>query len=93
MHYRDTIHKLLDVIAFEMLSFIKESEQNYNDRWVPAVYIKDTLDLKLVSVPQEGEQYGEKGWLFNILARMLEDQSLLEYRKEGNRAFYRSKIG
>ncbi len=92
MHYRDTIHKLIDIIAFEMLNFIKDSESSYEDRWVPAVHIKDSLDLKLVSVPQEGEQYGEKGWLFNILSRILQDQNLLEYKKEGNRAFYRSKI-
>lgn len=92
MHDRDTIHKLIDVIAFEMLNFIKDSESSFEDRWVPAVYIKDSLDLKLVSVPQEGEQYGEKGWLFNILSRMLQDQNLLAYKKEGNRAFYRSNV-
>jgi hypothetical protein len=44
-----------------------------------------------VAVPREGEQYGEKGWLFAILARMLEDEGLVEYRKDGNRAFYRSR--
>lgn len=93
MHYRDTIHKLLDVIAFEMLSFIKDSESNYTERWVPATFIKDTLELKFDAYPKEGEQHGEKGWLFAILSRKLEDQNKLEYRKDNsNRAFYRTKI-
>ena len=36
-------------------------------------------------------QYGEKGWLFAILARMLENEDKVQYRKVGSRAFYRTK--
>lgn len=87
-----TIHKLLDEAALELLAFIKDSESNYKDqeRWVPAVEIKNGLDLNFVAVPKGGTQYGEKGWVFATLARMLEDKSLVEHKKTGSRAFYRS---
>lgn len=90
MDRKAAIHSLLSVIAFELLAFIKDSEPSYEDRWVPAADVKTALELNFVAVPREGEQYGEKGWLFAILARMLEDQGLVEYKKEANRAFYRS---
>lgn len=44
---------------------------------VPAAHIKNSLRLNFVAVPKAGKQYGEKGWLFAILARMLEDENLL----------------
>ena len=91
MNRKDAIHWLLKVIAFELFEFIRESEPSYEDRWVPAAYIKDTLELNFVAVPRENVQYGEKGWLFAILARMLEDEGLVEYKKEENRAFYSTK--
>lgn len=91
MDRKIAIHDLLRVIAFELLEFIKERESAFNDGWVPAADIRNELELNFVAVPIQGEQYGEKGWLFWILARMLEDQGLVEYRKEGNRAFYRTK--
>ncbi len=91
MDRKTAIHSLLHVISFELLEFIKDSESSFKDRWVPAADIKNALELNFVAVPKEGEQYGEKGWLFAILARMLEDQDLVEYKKEGNRSFYRSK--
>jgi len=93
MDRKTAIHSLLKVIAFELLEFIKDSEAAFEDRWVPAADIKNTLELNFVAVPREGEQYGEKGWLFAILARMLEDEGLVEYKKEANRAFYRSVKG
>jgi hypothetical protein len=91
MNRKTAIHALLKVIAFELLEFIRERESSFSDRWVPAADIKNDLELNFVAVPREGEQYGEKGWLFAILARMLEDEGLVEYRKDGNRAFYRSR--
>ena len=91
MDRKTAIHSLLKVTAFELLEFIKDSESAFEDRWVPAADIKNELELNFVAVPTAGEQYGEKGWLFAILARMLEDQGLVEYKKEGSRAFYRSK--
>ena len=92
MTRKDTIHKLLNQAALELLAFIKESESKFKDQdhWVPAAEIKDNLDLNFVAVPRSGIQYGEKGWVFATLARMLEDKSLVEYKKMGSRAFYHS---
>lgn len=92
MTRKDAIHKLLDDAAMELLGFIKDYESKFKDRdrWVPAAEIKDNLDLNFVAVPRNGKQYGPKGWVFATLARMLEDKSLIEYKKTGSRAFYRS---
>ena len=53
--------------------------------------VKQTLALNFVAVPKDSKQYGEKGWLFAILARMLEDSGELEYKKEGTRSYCRCK--
>jgi hypothetical protein len=92
MSHKDTIHRLLNAAASELLAFIRESEALYvaEDNWVPAMEIKNKLELNFVAVPRSNKQYGEKGWLFAILARMLEDQGLVEYQKVGARAYYRS---
>lgn len=92
MTQKDTIHKLLNDAALELLAFIKDSESKFKaqERWVPAAEIKDNLDLNFVAVPKTGIQYGKKGWVFATLARMLEDKALVEYKKIGSRAFYRS---
>lgn len=92
MTRKNTIHKLLNDAALELLEFIKDAESTYRDQdhWVPAAEIKNNLDLNFVAVPKSGTQYGEKGWVFATLARMLEDKSLVEYKKAGSRAFYRS---
>jgi len=92
MDRKTAIHNLLNIMAFEVLEYIRECERSFKNRWVPATEIKNSLELNFVAVPRQGEQYGEKGWLFAILARLLEDQNLLDYRKEGNRAFYRTKV-
>jgi hypothetical protein len=93
MNRKDAIHRLLKVIAFELFEFIRELESSFEDRWVPAADIKNALELNFVAVPRENVQYGEKGWLFAILARMLEDEGLVEYKKEESRAFYRTRKG
>lgn len=87
-----TIHKLRDDAALELLAFIKDSESKFKDqdRWVPAAEIKNGLALNFFAVPKSGTQYGEKGWVFGTLARMLEDKLLVEHKKAGGRAFYRS---
>ena len=90
MDRKKNIHDMLNKISIEILEFIKENESFFTDRWVPSVHIKKSLDLNFVSVPKANKQYGEKGWLFAIMARMLEDQGLVKYKKIGNRAFYRS---
>ena len=75
----------------EIFDFIKNEEGSFEKKWVPAIHIKETLDLNFVAVPQENIQYGKKGWFFAIIARMLEDEGLLEYKKDGLRVFYRTK--
>ena len=90
MSHKKAIHDLLGRISGEILEFIKEQELTFEDRWVPAAHIKSSLDLYFASVPKGGKQYGEKGWLFAIIARMLEDNDLVEYKKIKRRAYYRS---
>jgi hypothetical protein len=88
---RTRIHQHIDAAALELLEFIKLSERSYDDGWVPACDIKRKLDLNLVAVPiANAVDRGPKGWLFATLARLLEDRGLVEYRKSGSRAFYRS---
>lgn len=90
MTTKDTVHKLLHDCALEILQFVKGHESAHNEGWVPIVAVKTTLALNFVAVPKASKQYGEKGWLFAIFARMLEDDGLLEYKKEGSRSFCRS---
>jgi hypothetical protein len=88
MNRKAAIHNGLENIAREMLGFIQESEHSFVNRWVPATYIKKELDLLVLCYPKGGEQHGKKGWLFSILARMLEDQGMLKYKKVGKHAYY-----
>jgi hypothetical protein len=90
MDHKEIIHQKITDISQEVLAFIREEEPKFDERWVPAIHIKTTLGLSFVAVPQVNRQYGKKGWLFLIITRLLEDQNLIEYRKSGNRAFYRS---
>lgn len=87
---RAAIHRHIDAASIELLNFVRERMPLAKDGWVPASEIKQSLALNFVAVPKRGRQYGEKGWLFAILARMLEDRDLLEHRKVGSRAFYRA---
>lgn len=91
MDSRQKIHGYLKEISKELLNFIKSEESSFKDRWVPAIDIKEKLELNFVAVPQENKQYGKKGWLFAILARILEDEGVLEYKKIDSRAYYRTK--
>lgn len=91
MNRKEKIHQLLNEAADEILAFIKESEAEYPDCWMPAADIKNRLDLMLPAVPQQNKQYGPKGWLFATLMRLLEDKSLVKFKKEeNNHTFYRS---
>lgn len=89
-NHKVEIHRLLQECASEVLEFVQSSESGYPERWVPIVDVKRALELNFVAVPKEATQYGEKGWLFAILARMLEDQGLLEYKRVGSRSYCRS---
>ena len=90
MDRKERIHEMLAKLAQEVLEYIKEKESSYKDRWVPSIHIKKALDLNFVCVPKNNKQYGEKGWLLAILARILEDKGQIEHNKIGNRAFFRS---
>jgi hypothetical protein len=74
----------------EVFEYIKEKETSYKERWVPSAHIKNALELNFDCVPKHNKQYGAKGWLLAILARILEDHGRIEHRKRGNRAFFRS---
>ncbi len=88
---KEIIHQSIEDIANEVHDFIKDREKFYKDRWVPAIAIKEALELNFVAVPKGNKQYGKKGWLFAIIARILEENMLVEYKKIGCRAYYRSK--
>ena len=90
MERKQKIHGLLNNMADELLAYIKEKETSFKDRWVPSTHIKKELDLNFVCVPKNNKQYGEKGWLLAILARILEDRGLVEHNKIDNRAYFRS---
>lgn len=90
MNRKENIHHLIKKISMEVLGFIKEEESQFIDRWVPTAHIKNSLELGFAAVPKANKQYGEKGWLFAIIARILEDQHLIEYKKSGSRAFCRT---
>ena len=81
MEYKQNIHAHLQESANELLAFVRSCEANYPDKWVPDIHIKSALELNFVATPQSGKQYGPKGWLFAILARILEDQSHLEHKR------------
>jgi hypothetical protein len=90
MKRKAAIHLHIQAASLELLEFVKERMPLSENGWVPSSEIKQSLALNFVAVPKAGKQYGEKGWLFAILARMLEDSSLLEHKKVGSRAFYRA---
>lgn len=90
MNSKDKIHSLLRQCCDEILIYVQEREPLHADRWVPAAEVKTGLALNFVAVPKSSKQYGEKGWLFATLARMLEDEGRLEYKRQGNRSYCRS---
>jgi hypothetical protein len=87
---KTAIHNHLAAASNELLEFIRERMALSPGGWVPASEIKQSLALNFVAVPKGDKQYGEKGWLFAILARMLEDRGVLEHKKKGSRAFYKA---
>lgn len=85
------VRNLINELAQEVLSYLKIQEPYHQDRWVPASHIKNSRQLNYIAVPKDNNQHGAKGWLFAILARMLEDKDQVEYKKVDGRAYYRSK--
>ena len=91
MDTKTKVHDLIREMTDEIYDFIKKQENTYKDSWVPAVDIKKKLEINFVCVPKDNKQYGEKGWLFAIIARILEDENRVEYKKVNKKAFYKTK--
>lgn len=91
MSHKANIAELFNAIAGEVCSFIKESEAGFAEGWVPAAYVKDQLELKKSSYPKSNLIDNKTGWLFATIARYLEDKQKIEFRKVGNRSFYRTR--
>jgi len=89
MDRKTSVHASVNAIAREVLLFINDGARADAGGWVARADICDELDLHYPATPKSGNQYGDKGWLFAIVARLLEDKALLEYKKEGNHAYYR----
>ena len=90
---KQEIDRLLDEIARLVMSYIREAESGFPGGWVPATHVKEQLGLKRESYPVGNEIQGRTGWLFAILARILEEQVDVEFRKKGNRSYYRPTNG
>ncbi len=93
MDAKERIHGLLKEMSMELLNYIRSQEASAKDRWVPAAQVRNKLELNFVAVPKDNKQYGEKGWLFAIIARLLEDQNLIEYKKIDGKTYCRSFSG
>ena len=91
MTHKARLHELFNAMAKELFLFIRESENAFPDGWVPATFIKDQLELKKSAYPQGNKIDQETGWLFATLARHLQDQNAVAFKKFGSRSFYKSK--
>jgi hypothetical protein len=84
MPHKESIQGYMENIAMEVFDFIREEEVKSIDGLVKATHIKDSLELNFAAVPRvNANQTGQKGWLFSIIARMLEDRELIQYEKRG----------
>lgn len=92
MSYRENIDDLFNKMANEVCKFIKASENSFPENWVPAAYIKVQLNLTKNAYPQGNKTDNKTGWLFATLARHLQDQNKIEFKKEGSRSYYKTKV-
>lgn len=88
MVHKAKIHKLFGLMSEEVLAFIKESESEFAEGWVPATYIKDQLDLKMSAYPHGNKIDNKTGWLFSTIARYLQDKNLVVFKSNASRSFY-----
>lgn len=91
MIHKDRVHFLFTQIADVVAQFILSAQSGFSEGWVPAAYIKEQLELKKSSYPQGNKIDNETGWLFATIARDLQDRGKVEFRKIGNRSYYRCK--
>lgn len=89
MDYKSKVHEFFILMSGEVLSYIKTVEPDFPDGWVPAIYIKDQLGLKMSAYPQGNKIDNKTGWLFSTIARYLQDKGQVEFRKIGSRSFYK----
>ncbi len=90
MTHKSKIHELFSEMSNEICDFIKESESDFGESWVPATFIKDQLELKKSAYPQENKIDNKTGWLFATIARHLQDEQKVLFKKVGNRSFYKT---
>jgi len=90
MSRKGKVDALFEALADEIYLFIEESESGFPEGWVPAAYIKDQLDLKKSSYPRSNKIDNKTGWFFAIIARRLEDQGRVVFKKEKSRSYYKS---
>jgi hypothetical protein len=92
MNQKDRIHNFIKLISMEILEFIKEAKLSYkkNDGWVPQKDINKSLEINFIAVPKANKDQKATGWFFSIIARMLEDENLIEFRKVDGVSYYRS---
>jgi phage FluMu gp28-like protein len=91
MTRKDKVQSLIQQLADEIYDFIKEKEIDFKDGLVPTTAIKNELELNFLCVPKDNKQYGPKGWVFAAIARILEDQDRIIYKKVGNNSFCKTK--
>ena len=90
MAYKSKVHKLFNEMSNEVCAFIKSSESDFSEGWVPATYIKDQLELKKSAYPQGNTIDNKTGWLFATIARHLQDENKVLFKKVGSRSFYKT---
>ena len=91
MSRKDKVQSLIQQLADEIYEFIKENESFVKDGWIPTATIKNKLELNFVCVPKSNKQYRPKGWVFAAIARILEDQDRISYKKVGNTSAKQNK--
>jgi len=88
--HKSKIHELFSEMSNEVCDFIKESESGFGESWVPATFIKDQLELKKSAYPQGNKIDNKTGWLFATIARHLQDEQKVLFKKVDNRSFYKT---
>ena len=89
MGHKAKVHELFGLMSGEVLAFIKEAESGFDEGWVPATHIKDQLDLTMYSYPQGNITDNKTGWLFATIARYLQDNNRVNFKKIGSRSYYK----
>jgi hypothetical protein len=91
MDHKKKVQELFGLMSTEVLSYIQSAEPDFSNGWVPATYIKDQLGLKMSAYPQGNKIDNETGWLFSTIARYLQDKNQVDFKKIGNRSYYKSR--